>query len=146
VYEYHGGSGTGIYAVALDGKSRPQQLTSGSDADPVWSPTTPGVLAFRRVLGSNSASIFVTSVAGAGVPCAGQSRPNEIGAGRMCQLTDASVFDQDPTWSPAGDRIAFKHGLIPSAIQVVPADASAAPQLVWPNNPGDQSAPAWTTR
>ena len=149
VYEFHGGSGTGLYSVALDGQSEPQRLTSGNDADPVWSPTKPGVLAFRRVLRSSPpplATIFVTSVTGADLPCAGQSTPNELGGSRMCQLTDASVFDQDPTWSPSGDQIAFKHGLVPSAIQVVPADASAAPRLIWPSNPGNQNAPAWTTR
>jgi actin-like ATPase involved in cell morphogenesis len=137
---------TGTYVVAADGKSKPRQLTVGADADPAWSPVAPGVLAFRRGFGA-TAIVFVTSVDGKDVACAGRTRPNELGGGRMCQLTGGSSFDQDPSWSPTGEQIAVKHtDKAGTSIQIVPADGKAPPQPLWAGDPGPQNAPAWTSR
>ena len=147
VYQAQLAPGTGSYVVALDGKSKPRALTLGIDADQVWSPVTPGLLAFRRVLGSGSAAIFVTNIGGPDIACGGPSRRNEVGGGRLCQLTDGRAFDQDPTWSPDGQQIVFKHGIkAPTSIQVVTADGKGTARSIWPGNPGNQNAPAWTIR
>jgi Tol biopolymer transport system component len=137
---------TGTYVVAVDGRSKPRQLTVGADADPAWSPVAPGVLAFRRGFGA-TAIVFVTNVDGKDVACAGRTRPNELGGGRMCQLTGGSSFDQDPSWSPTGEQIAVKHtDKAGTSIQIVPADGKAPPQPLWAGDPGPQNAPAWTSR
>jgi molecular chaperone DnaK len=146
VYQAQRVPGTGTYVVALDGTGEPRQVTSGSDADPTWSPVQPGTIAFRRALGSRTVAIFTTNLAGANIPCSGQSRANELGGGRLCQLTDGSKFDQDPSWSPAGDQLAFKRGGNSTTIQVMSVDGKSPPRPIWSNNPGHQNAFAWTTR
>ncbi|HEY0472483.1 MAG TPA: Hsp70 family protein [Kribbella sp.] len=137
--------GTGTFVVALDGRSNPRQVTSGADADPVWSPVTPGVIAFRRALGGGTAAIFTLNINGA-VPCAGRPRANELGGGRLCQVTGGTSFEQDPIWSPAGDQIAFKSGGASTTIQLMSLDGKFAQRAIWSDNPGHQNASAWTTR
>jgi len=139
---------SGIYVVGSDGKSKPRLVTKGLDADPVWSPVSPGVLAFRRAFDGDHATIFVTDLNGADVPCAGRTRPNDLVGGRFCLLSDATFFDQDPSWSPDGAQIAIKRQYEPPiSIQIVPADGKTPPRPLWSGaHPGEADPPAWTSR
>lgn len=96
--------GIGTFVMAMAGEGKPVQLTSGADADPVWSPTAPGVVAYRHAITANSWAIVLVNADRAAVPCAGLVRSNELGGGKQCQVTDGSTLDQDPTWSPTGTR------------------------------------------
>lgn len=153
--------GTGIYTVPLTGGT-PHQLTTGADADPAWSPTVPSLIAYRHFLAEGSWAIFLTNVDPVGsvtdnawnaglragsVVCSKTREDNPLGGGQLCQLTDGSTTDQDPTWSPNGNQLAFRRGPVTSArIYVTTLDARVAPQSVWPTDPGNQSASTWTSR
>ncbi|HEY9368503.1 Hsp70 family protein [Streptomyces sp.] len=139
--------GFGIFVVGMAGKGKPVQLTSGADADPVWSPTAPGVVAYRHAITASSWAIVLVNADRGTVPCAGLVRSNELGGGKQCQVTDGSTLDQDPTWSPAGDQIAFKRNVdAGTGIYVTAASGKGDPRPIWPSSPGNQNAPAWTTR
>jgi molecular chaperone DnaK len=137
----------GIYLVPMDGSKKISQVTTGADADPVWSPTAPGVIAYRHYLTASSWAIFLTNVDGTDVACRRALRTNPLGGGKLCQFTNGGTYEQDPTWSRSGDQLAFRRGPLDAAqIYVAPLDGSAAPRPIWPTTPGNQLAPAWTTR
>jgi Tol biopolymer transport system component len=138
--------GTGIYTVPLTGGT-PRQLTTGADADPAWSPTEPGRIAYRHYLTGDSWAIFLTDVAGTTPICPRETVANPLGGGRLCQFTDGSTLDQDPTWSPNGKELAFRRGPLDSArIYVAPVDVDGEPRPVWSADPGNQHASSWTGR
>jgi hypothetical protein len=153
--------GTGIYTVPLTGGT-PRQLTEGGDADPAWSPTVPSMIAYRHFLADGSWAIFLTNVAPVDtttdrafntklregdIVCSKTWEDNPLGGGRLCQLTDGSTLDQDPSWSPDGNQLVFRRGPVTSAqIYVTSLDAKLAPRSVWPTDPGNQSAASWTSR
>jgi TolB protein len=103
----------------------------------VWSPDGQQI-AFRRapVAESGQADIVVMNADGSG------ARTLAAGPG----------FDQDPTWSPAGDEIAFKSDRPgPSDrggnhLWVVRTDGSDLRQLPAGPEGVDDSAPAWGPR
>jgi Tol biopolymer transport system component len=137
----------GVYVVPMDGSGKVRQVTTGADADPVWSPTAPGVIAYRHYLTASSWAIFLTNVDGKDVTCRRPLEPNPLGGGKLCQFTDGGTYEQDPTWSTTGTQLAFRRGPLDAAqIYVAPLDGSAAPRPIWPTTPGNQLAPAWTTR
>ncbi len=119
VFEYHNGKENAMLLAALDGKGQPRKVTSANDSDPAWSPVTPGLLAFRRAETGGRLAIYTAFVDAAGKPCAGgQPLPVEVAGVTLCRLSDGSKNEQDPTWSPEGDRFAFKQGSKPTTIQV----------------------------
>ncbi|MEU0094985.1 Hsp70 family protein [Kribbella sp. NPDC006257] len=136
----------GIYTVPLDGSRRLHQLTSGADADPTWSPTKPGRIAFRHTLSAKSWAIYLTDVGGTSPLCRGKMTANPLG-GMLCHFTDGSSLDQDPAWSPDGRQLAFRRGPLSSArvyTTAVYEDKEWRP--LWPAGAGNQLAPAWSTR
>ncbi|TDU87693.1 WD40 repeat protein [Kribbella voronezhensis] len=139
--------GTGVFTVPLDGTQKARQVTTGADADPAWSPVLPGVIAYRHFLAEGSWAIFLTNVDGSPVACNRALISNPIGGGKLCQFTDGSTLDQDPTWSPHGDQLAFRRGPVTSArIYVASLDGRQAPHPIWTTDVGNQSASSWTAR
>lgn len=137
----------GIFLVPMDGSKKLSQVTTGADADPVWSPTAPGVIAYRHYLTASSWAIFLTNVDRTDVACRRPLVTNPLGGGKLCQFTAGGTYEQDPTWSVDGTRLAYRRGPLDAAqIYVAPLDGSAAPRPIWPTTPGNQLAPAWTTR
>jgi Tol biopolymer transport system component len=79
----------------------------------------------------------------------GTSRPWNIYsmdlAGRLTKLTDGSSFDQNPTWSPDGRRIAFtsdRPGNPNYEIYVMDADGANLTRLT--DDPGIDTEPDWS--
>jgi len=147
VFEYHDGKQNAMMLTALDGKGQPRKVTSANDSDPAWSPVTPGLLLFRRAETGGRLVIYTAFVDAAGKPCAGgQQQPVEVAGVTLCRLSSGSENEQDPTWSPEGDRYAFKQGAKPTTIQVRSLDGKTPAKTIWTSSPGSQNAPAWTTR
>ncbi len=137
----------GIFTVGVADNNEAEQVTTGNDNDPVWSPAGDGNIAFRRAdPGLETAQIFVVNADGGDVACAGPSQTNTTIGGEICQLTDTNVFNQDPSWSVDADSIAFKAGSDDANIMVVPADGGSDPTMLWAGDLGGQEAPAWTAR
>jgi Tol biopolymer transport system component len=68
---------------------------------------------------------------------------NNDGSGSV-QLTDNTVYDNEPCWSPDGTKIAFVHGDYPNReIWVMDADGSNQRQLTTPHDGTDD--PAWSS-
>ncbi|QNE21567.1 Hsp70 family protein [Kribbella qitaiheensis] len=160
-FQAQGMPGSGIYTVPLTGGT-PRQLTTGADADPAWSPTAPGLIAYRHLLAEGSWAILLTNADPVGsvtdnawnsklregdVVCSKTGADNPLGGGKLCQLTDGSTLDQDPSWSPDGNQIAFRRGPVTNArIYVTSLNAKVAPRAVWTDGRANQSASSWTSR
>jgi Tol biopolymer transport system component/actin-like ATPase involved in cell morphogenesis len=138
--------GATLYTVPLAGgppKVLVPSTREGEDADPVWSPDGQHVV-FRRRLPSGTAhgnyEIF---------------RVTTDGSGRLQQLTEnESGDDQDPTYSPSGDRIAYKSAAPPperpgssiNRIWIMNSDGSDK-RVLWSEGTDDaQTAAAWGQR
>jgi Tol biopolymer transport system component len=69
---------------------------------------------------------------------------NADGNGGQTRLTDNTVADIDPAWSPDGEKIAFASGSgdVDSEIYVMNADGSDMTQLT--NNNGYDASPSWS--
>ncbi|MEI4277222.1 protein kinase domain-containing protein [Klenkia terrae] len=120
-----------LSVVPVDGSAPAEQLTDGSDADPDWSEQG---IAFRRSNADGSRSICVLGDDDGQPEC----------------LTTGS-FDQDPSWSPDGGRLAFKsdRGAPPglSRTWTMASDGSDLQQLTEvPDDVDQPSAPAWGVR
>jgi molecular chaperone DnaK len=140
----------GLWTVDATGTTvqQPQPLTSGNDADPVWSPHKGGVIAFRRVERPDSyIELLDTDPTTGSDPCLGKSTQLDSGTEmRLCRVTE-SGFAQDPSWSPDAQKIAFKNGPSNDATDteiVTVADSGVQP--LWTTQKGAQGPPAWTNR
>jgi Tol biopolymer transport system component len=135
-----------IYTIAADGRAAPKRLTkartTGQDADPTWSPAG-GEIAFRRRIDDGSTGgnfdIFLMKADG--------SQAHAVVTG--------SADDQDPSFAPFGNRLAFKSDrtdAVGNRQQGTPRVWLATKQgtgltLLWKEGqPGEQSAPAWSPR
>jgi Tol biopolymer transport system component len=69
---------------------------------------------------------------------------NADGNGGQTRLTDNTIADIDPAWSPDGEKIAFASGSgdVDSEIYVMNADGSDMTQLT--NNNGYDASPSWS--
>jgi uncharacterized repeat protein (TIGR01451 family) len=109
----YAGSGGHIFVINADGSNK-QQLTTGIGIDPAWSPDG------KKIAYSDASDIFVMNANGS-------SQTN---------LTNDSLSNDQPSWSPFGDRIVFhNHGL-----SVMNADGSGQVQLTTDND----FWPAWS--
>ena len=106
----------------MDGSAEPQPLTDGKlrDNDPHVSPNG-NLIAFTRL---EDPGIWLVGRDGSGVK----------------QLTDLAG-DQDPAWSPDGDRIAFKRN---KQLWVMKADGTGAKRVT--STSEEDTAAAWTPR
>jgi Tol biopolymer transport system component len=102
----------------------------GTNVNPVWSPSSDEV-AFVRLDGKRR-SIDVVRV-----------QPDGRAGGTRA-LTTGGAYDQDPSWSPDGSRIAFRRGSGEPHLFVMKRDGSSARRIV--RSPGAVNAPVWTSR
>ena len=125
--------GGSLYRVALDGSSEPTKLTEGGDggdADPVVSPDGTQV-AFRR---DADGERFV-----AVAPFDGTTFTKKP------TIRSGNENDQDPSWSPDSQRLAYKQGPNRNGdLRVVDLESGASNVVV--DNPEPDTAPAWTAR
>ena len=122
-----------LVRTAIDGKSDPVPITDsgdGIDADPVVSPDGTQI-AFRRII--DGVRVVVTA------PFDGEELTDT-----PTPVTDGEN-DQDPSWSPNGQQIAYKQGPNTNAdLRVV--DLETGDSTVVIKNSEPDTAPAWTAR
>jgi hypothetical protein len=120
----------GIDSVDLNGDETllvpfaPGQLTGPMD----WSPDGSKIAFTLRYPGHADLDVAVVAA---------------NGMGPITQLTTSPADDQDPSWSPTGDRIAFERApntgpIVDSDLYVMNADGSAQ-TLLYDGNPGSAS-------
>lgn len=122
--------GGALFSIPVDGSSAPTRLVTGSNLNPVWSPTSDEV-AYVHVAGRRR-SIAVVRVGADGQPGGTQA------------LTTGSAYDQDPSWSPDGSRLAFRRGSGEPHLFGMKADGGSARRIV--RSAGAVTAPVWTAR
>jgi Tol biopolymer transport system component len=127
-----------IWSMNADG-SAPTRLTirPGEDREPVWSPDgtkiafvsygkDPSIPQAEQVVGSSS-DIFLMNADGTGIT----------------NLSRTSGFDDEPAWSPDGQKIAWRSNRSGDAeVWVMSADGSNPQQLT--NRPGVDDEPAYS--
>ena len=160
-----------IYVMGADG-SAPMPLTSdpASDYSPAWSPNG-AAIAFTSDRGDGYSRIYVMSADGSspmpltlGVDPAWSPDGSKIAftgdqgifvinadGSSAARLTTSTYYDDQPAWSPDGAKIAFTraeccgdYGEILNHIYVMNADGSSGEIRLMPNDPYDQSDPAWS--
>jgi Tol biopolymer transport system component len=122
--------GGALFSVPVDGSSSPVRLVAGTNVNPVWSPSSDEVAYVH--LDGRRRSIDVVRV-----------RPDGRGGGTRA-LTTGGAFDQDPSWSPDGSRIAFRRGKDEPHLFVMKSDGDSVRRIV--RSPGSVNAPVWTAR
>lgn len=125
-YKYGGA----LFSVPVDGSSAPVRLVAGSNANPVWSPSSDEV-AYVHLDGKRR-SIDVVRVQPDGRP------------GGTRALTTGDEFDQDPSWSPDGSHLAFRRGKDEPHLYEMKASGDAVRRIV--KRPGQVNAPVWSAR
>ena len=65
-------------------------------------------------------------------------------AGGSRALTTGDEFDQDPSWSPDGSRIAFRRGKAEPHLFLMGSDGDSVRRIV--KSAGSVTAPVWTAR
>ena len=115
----------GIAVMAADGSGR-TRLTNNLDYDPQFSPDG-RLIAFAREMYLSPTEIFVMAADGSG----------------LMRLTNNTTTDEQPSWSPDGERIAFSSR--PDGnfeIYVMNADGSAQTRLT--DDPAQDEQPSWS--
>ena len=115
----------GIAVMAADGSAR-TRLTNDLDYAPHFSPDG-RLIAFAREMYLSPAEIFVMAADGSG----------------LMRLTNNTTTDEQPSWSPDGERIAFSSR--PDGnfeIYVMNADGSAPTRLT--DDPAQDEQPSWS--
>ena len=123
-------AGGALFSVPVDRSSSPVRLVAGTNVNPVWSPASDEV-AYAHLDGRRR-SIDVVRV-----------QPDGRGGGTRA-LTTGGAFDQDPSWSPDGSRIAFRRGKDEPHLFVMKSDGDSVRRIV--RSPGSVNAPVWTAR
>ncbi len=123
-------AGGALFSIPVDGSSSPVRLVAGLNVNPVWSPSKDEV-AFARLNGERR-SIDVVRVGADG-----------RGGGTRA-LTTGDEFDQDPSWSPDGSKLAFRRGADEPHLFVMRSDGTSVRRIV--KSPGPVNAPVWTAR
>ncbi|GAB2591371.1 TolB family protein [Microlunatus antarcticus] len=122
--------GGALFSAPTDGSSSPVRVLAGTNVNPVWSPTADEV-AYVRLDGKRR-SIGIVRVGADG-----------RGGGTRA-LTTGSAYDQDPSWSPNGARLAFRRGADEPHLFIMKSDGSGATRVV--RSSGAVNAPVWTAR
>jgi len=115
----------GIAVMAADGSGR-TRLTNNLDYDPQFSPDG-RLIAFAREMYLSPTEILVMAADGSG----------------LMRLTNNTTTDEQPSWSPDGERIAFSSR--PDGnfeIYVMNADGSAQTRLT--DDPAQDEQPSWS--
>jgi hypothetical protein len=123
-------NGGALFSVPVDGSAAPTRLVTGYNLNPVWSPTSDEV-AYVHLDGKRR------SIAAVRVRDDGQ------GGGTQA-VTTGDDYDQDPSWSPDGSRIAFRRGAGEPHLFAMKADGDSVKRIV--RSPGAVTAPVWTAR
>ncbi len=126
--------GTGIVTGPL--------TTSGANTNPHWSPDGSEILFVSTRCDPNGVAELPTCGGGASVFLMNADGSNQH------NLTDASIFDADPAWSPDGTHIAFVRDLTGQAFNVFTANADGTNQVQLTNGgaPSRNSFPNWGTQ
>lgn len=117
----------GIWVVGIDGR-HPRRVTTGTDADPAWSPNGRWIAFDRAVHPGKTLDIWVVRAHGA--------QPRELKAGNSTS---------QPEWSPDGRWIAFDyigHG-VTGSIKVINVKGNR-PRTITRFNDFPMDRPAWS--
>ena len=133
-------AGQDIYVIDADGTGL-RRLTNaaGADANPAFSPKG-DLIAFESNR-DGTPEIYVMKADGSGVP--------ERLTNFTAEPTPSNVNVTKPTWSPAGDRIAFHRRVGAQGVRghvevyTMNADGTNATQITFTPSPGFSGFPSW---
>lgn len=147
-FEVDGSTDLEIWVVNADGTGRtPLTSNAFSDTQPAWSPPGDEIAFVSSRTGDTDSNVYVMNADGTGQASITPNSP----AG--CSPNCYQGFDNDPTWSPDGSKIAYVHGYgSPTnplagggASNIWTMDPTGANKTNVSNNPDTSAvAPAWS--
>lgn len=128
-----------LYLTDVDGSSEPTRVAGGRNTGPAWAPSGRTV-AFSRYVSvahaDDPAHVVTMAVDGVGTP-----------ERSVRELTSGADIDTDPSWSPDGRSLVFRHASDKHddhlSLVVVPSDGGRAREL---SLDGTVGTPCWTPR